>query len=139
MQTDIIEHKRTHVDLSPDFDKAFVPEINDDVIPYIWKDGQIVPVVNHAIEKIIDSEIELYVDNDSEVLEEIEPVVNETETQQEEITRAISLHMQAGLPFFGFPFCIYYSHTPGLTRPSICHLHFPSTMNNIQHHVHKLA
>lgn len=101
MQTDIIEHKRTHVDLSPDFDKAFVPEIkegtrvlldgpDDDVIPYIWKDGQIVPGVNHAIEKIIDSEIELYVDNDSKVLEEIEPVVNETETQQEEITQKVS-------------------------------------------------
>jgi hypothetical protein len=100
-ETDIIEHKRTHIDLSPDFDKAFVPEIkegtrvfldgpDDDVIPYIWKDGQIVPGVNHAVEKTIDSEIELYVDNDSKVLEAIEPVVNGTETQQEEITKKVT-------------------------------------------------
>ena len=119
MQTDIIDHKRNYIDLSPDFDKAFIPQIkegtrvhldgpDDDVIPYIWKDGQIVPGVDHAIEKTINSEIELYVDNDLQVVEEIEPVVNETQTQQDKITQKVS-----GTPgvsnrkyIFVFLFCV---------------------------------
>jgi hypothetical protein len=101
IQTDILEHKRTYIELSPNFNKAFVPEIKegtrvrlegsaDDVIPYIWKGGQIVPGVDHEVEKIIDDQIELYFDNKYEVMEDIEPVIHETKTQQVEVTKKVT-------------------------------------------------